>query len=156
MSNSNNELQELQAQIEILKAKKEVQEYEAKVVEEAKDPQVRETERYTAAAKGGEDFRQIKSSRVRCWGVVLAHFFMAPVASVVYSAKTERWAPTLAATGVFAVGLPLAVVDAGLTASIAAPVTSIVMTVNQVKEDRKRKGFVSPEQADAAYFGRSF
>ena len=104
MSNSNTELQELQAQIEILKAKKEVQEYEAKVVEEAKDPQVRETERYTAAAKSGEDFRQVKSSRVRCWGVVLAHFFMAPVASVVYSAKTERWAPTLAATGVFAVG----------------------------------------------------
>ncbi len=156
MTDSAQELQNLKDQIEILKAKKEVAEYEEKVTQEVKDPQVRETKRYNAAAASGEDFRQIKSSRVRCWGVVLAHFFMAPVASVVYSAKTERWAPTLAATGVFAVGVPLVVVDAGLTATLAAPVTSIVMTVNQVKEDRKRKGFVSPEQADAAYFSRSF
>ena len=156
MSNSAQELAELKAQIEIMKAKKEVAEYEEKVTQEAKDPVVRETERYTAAAKSGEDFRQVKSSRVRCWGVVLGHMLMAPVASIIYSAKTEKWAPTLVATGVAAVGVPFAFVDMGITATIAAPVTSIVMTVNQVKEDRKRQGFVSPEEADAAYFSRSF
>lgn len=156
MSNSAQELKELQAQIEVLKAKKEVQEYEAKVTEAAKDPVVRETERVTASLIAGEDFRQVKSSRVRCWGVVLGHLLCAPIASILYSAKTEKWAPTLVATGVAVVGAPLVVLDAGLTAGIVAPVTSMVMTVNQVKEDRKRKGFVGPEQADVAYFTRSF
>ena len=156
MSNSAQELQELKAQIEVLKAKKEVAEYEEKVTQAAKDPVVRETERVHAAAHAGEDFRQVKSSRVRCWGVVLGHLFMAPIASIVYSTKTERWAPTLVATGVAVVGAPLMVLDAGLTTGIVAPVTSMVMTVNQIKEDRKRKGFMGPEQADVAYFTRSF
>ena len=156
MSNSAQELQALKEQIELIKAKKEVAEYEEKVTEAAKDPVVRETERVVAAAHAGEDFRQVKSSRVRCWGVVLGHLLCAPVASVLYSVKTEKWAPTVVATGLAAVGVPLAILDAGVTATIAAPVTSMVMTVNQIKEDRKRKGFVGPQEADVAYFTRSF
>lgn len=156
MTNSAQELQDLKTQIELIKAKKEVAEYEKKVTEAAKDPVVRETERVTAATMAGEDFRQVKSARVRCWGAVLAHLFCAPVASFVYSAKTEKWAPTLVATGVAAFGVPAAFVDAGLTFGVVAPVTSMVMTVKQVQEDRKRKGFVSPEEADVAYFTRSF
>ena len=156
MSDSNKELAEIKSQIEVLKAKKEVQDYEKKVTEESKDPQVRESDRYTAALSAGEDYRQVKSSRIRCWGVALAHFFLPPVASVVYATKTEKWAPTLVATGVAAVGVPLMVVDLGITLTVAAPVTSAVMTINQIKEDRKRKGFLGPEQADVAYFSRSF
>ena len=53
--------------------------------------------------------------------------------SVIYSTKTEKWAPTLV-TGVAAIGLPLAVVDGGIVA--VRPITSIVMTLNQVQEDR--------------------
>ena len=150
------ELAELKAQIELIKAKKEVQEYEKKVTEAAKAPQVRESERFTAAVQAGEDFRQVKSSRVRGWGVVLGHVLCPPVASVVYATKTEKWAPALAATAVAVVGAPLAMMDMGLTLSIAAPVTSVVMTLNQVKADRKSKGFMGPEQADVAYFSRSF
>ena len=156
MTTSAQELANVKAQIEALKAKKEIAEYEEKVTQEAKDPVVRETEKKTAALQAGEDFRQVKSSRVRCWGVVLGHLLMAPVASVIYSTKTEKWAPTLVATGVAAVGIPLAVVDGGIVAAAAAPITSIVMTVNQVKEDRRRKGFTGPEEADVAYFTRSF
>ena len=153
---STQELNELKAQIEVLKAKKEVQEYEEKVTQEAKDPKVRESERFTAALVAGEDYRQVKSARVRCWGVALAHFFLPPVASVVYATKTEKWAPTLVVTGVALVGLPMMVIDLGVTLGIAAPVTSAVMTINQIKDDRKRKGLLGPEQADVAYFSRSF
>ena len=156
MTTSAQELANVKAQIEALKAKKEIAEYEEKVTQEAKDPVVRETEKKTAALMAGEDFRQVKSSRVRCWGVVLGHLLCAPVASVLYSVKTEKWAPTVVATGLAAVGVPLAILDAGVTATIAAPVTSMVMTVNQIKEDRKRKGFVGPQEADVAYFTRSF
>ena len=153
---STQELAELKAQIELLKAKKEVQQYEQKVTEEVKEPQVREADRYSAALSAGEEFRQVKSARVRCWGVALGHLFLPPVASIVYATKTEKWAPTLVATGVAVVGIPLAMADMGLTAAVAAPVTSALMTINQIKDDRKRKQFVGPEEADVAYFSRSF
>ena len=54
------------------------------------------------------------------------------------------------------VGVPLAVVDMGITAGLLAPITSAVMIVNQVKDDRRRQGFIGPEEADVAYFSRSF
>ena len=53
----------------------------------------------------------LKRARTRCWGIALAHFFLAPVASVVYAAKTENWLPTAVGTGVFVLGMPLTLVD---------------------------------------------
>ena len=44
----------------------------------------------------------LKRAKTRCWGIWLGHFFAAPVASVVYSAKTQNWLPFWTATGVFA------------------------------------------------------
>jgi hypothetical protein len=101
-----------------------------------------------------EEQRQVKSARVRCWSVAVSHLLFAPVASVVYGAKTGKWAPTLVATGIGVVGVPMMAVDLGLTLGIAAPVTSAAMLINQVKDDRRRQQFVGPEEADMAYFSR--
>ena len=114
------------------------------------------TEEYKAKLSAVEELRQVRSSRVRCWGVVLGHLLCAPVASIVYSSKTQKWAPTIAGTAAFAVGVPLSVIDVGFTAGIVAPAASMIMTINQVQEDRRRKGFIGPEDADMAFFTRSF
>ena len=52
----------------------------------------------------------LKRAKTRCWGIWLSHFFLAPVASAVYSAKTNNWVPFGVATGVAVVGLPLALI----------------------------------------------
>jgi len=103
-----------------------------------------------------EEQRQVTSSRVRCWGVVLSHFVLPPVASVVYGAKVGKWTPTLVATGAAAVCVPVAAIDFGICLSTVPGITSAVMLINQVKEDRRRQAFTGPEEADMAYFSKSF
>ena len=97
---------------------------------------------------------QINLARTRCYGVVAWHVVCAPIASVAYAAKNGRWGATIAATGVAAVGVPLAVADGGFTLGLAAPVTSIILTVKQVQDGRKRLGITTPEQADAMKFSK--
>ena len=94
----------------------------------------------------------LKRAKTRCWGIWLSHFFMAPVASAVYSAKTNNWAPFGIATGVAVIGLPLAVIDLGITSAIVAPVTSAAMLSGKVQEARRKKGFFIPEEAEAALY----
>ena len=94
----------------------------------------------------------LKRAKTRCWGIWLSHFFMAPVASAVYSAKTNNWAPFGIATGVAVIGLPLAVIDLGITSAIVAPVTSAAMLCGKVQEARRKKGFFIPEEAEAALY----
>jgi len=103
-----------------------------------------------------EEARQVNSARVRCWGVALAHFALPPVASVAYSVKTGKWAPTLVATGAAIVAIPVAAVDFGITLTLVPPITSAVMIINQVKDDRRRQQFISPEEADMAAFSKGF
>jgi hypothetical protein len=95
---------------------------------------------------------EINLARTRCYGIVAWHVVCAPIASVAYAAKTGKWGATVAATGVAAIGVPLAFADAGLTLTIAAPVTSIILSVKQVQDGRKRLGITMPEQADAMKF----
>ena len=94
----------------------------------------------------------LKRAKTRCWGIWLSHFFLAPVASAVYSAKTNNWLPFGIATGVAVVGLPLAVIDLGITSAIVAPVTSAAMLSGKVQEARRKKGFFLPEEAEAALY----
>ena len=103
-----------------------------------------------------EEARQVNSARVRCWGVALGHFFLPPVASVAYAVKTGKWAPTLFATGAAVVATPIAAVDLGITLAVVPPLTSAVMIINQVKDDRRRQQFISPEEADMAAFAKGF
>ena len=94
----------------------------------------------------------LKRAKTRCWGIWLGHVFAAPIASVVYSAKTQNWLPFWAATGVFAVTVPIALVDVGITMSIAPPLTSALMLQSKVQESRRKRGIFLPEEAEAALY----
>ena len=94
----------------------------------------------------------LKRAKTRCWGIWLSHFFLAPVASGVYAAKTNNWLPFGIATGVAVIGLPLAIVDLGITTAIAAPITSAAMLSGKVCEARRKRGIIIPEEAEAKLF----
>jgi hypothetical protein len=94
----------------------------------------------------------LKQARVRVWGVVVSHLVAAPVASVVYAIKTENWVPTLVGTGVAIVGLPLALIDLGITSTIIAPVASAGLFIKRSLKKREEFQFLTPEQADVALF----
>jgi hypothetical protein len=70
----------------------------------------------------------------------------------VYAIKTENWVPTLVGTGVAIVGLPLAMIDLGITASIIAPVASAALFIKRGMTKRQEFQFLTPEQADLALF----
>jgi hypothetical protein len=93
-----------------------------------------------------------KSARNRIWAIVLLHILSAPIGSLVYSAKQNNWLPFITATGVFIVGLPVAIIDFGLTAFLIAPFLSVFMLTGKVNESRRRLGVVLPEQADALVY----
>ena len=94
----------------------------------------------------------LKQARTRVWGVVVSHLVAAPVASVVYAIKTENWVPTLIGTGVAIVGLPLALVDLGITSTIVAPCASAGFFIKRALKKREEFQFLTPEQADVALF----
>ena len=90
-----------------------------------------------------------KQARVRVGVSWLLHLFtIPPVVSVVYSAKTNNWIPTLAATGAAVVAAPLMIFDMGLTLAIAPPVTSAVLIQTKAQEKRRKLSIFGPEQAD--------
>lgn len=99
-----------------------------------------------------EEIVDYKRAKTRCWGVWVSHLFCAPIASVVYAAKTENWLPTAVATGIAVVGIPLAAIDLGITAGIAAPVTSAAMLCGKVSEARRKREVITPEQAEARLY----
>jgi hypothetical protein len=94
----------------------------------------------------------LKRAKTRCWGVWVSHLFLAPVASIVYCAKTSNWLPFAVGTGVAVVGLPLAVIDIGLTSGIIAPVTSAALISSKIQESRRKQKILLPEEAEAKLF----
>ena len=94
----------------------------------------------------------MKRAKTRCWGIWVSNALLAPVASIVYGAKTNNWLPTAVATGVAVVGLPLAIIDLGLTTGVVAPITSAAMLTAKVQEARRKRGIMLPEQAEAALY----
>jgi len=96
-----------------------------------------------------EKLNDAKLARVRVGTSWLFHFFtIAPIASIVYSAKTNYWVPTIAATGVAAVTLPVSIFDYGITFAVAPPITSAVLLQTKAQEKRRKLGIVGPEEAD--------
>lgn len=75
-----------------------------------------------------------------------------PVVSLVYSIKTENWAPFAAATGVAVLATPFALFDFGLTLAVAPPVTSAVLLQTKAGERRRQLGIAGPEEADVLAF----
>ena len=104
------------------------------------------------------DYQEAKlanTARNRIWAIVFLHILCSPVGSAVYSGKQGNWLAFGAGTGLFIVGLPLAIVDLGLTAFILAPVASCRILANKGTESRRRLGIFAPEQADALVYGSS-
>mgnify|MGYP003114366903 FL=1 len=100
-----------------------------------------------------ERISAVKQARVRVGISWLVHLFtIAPVASLVYSIKSENYVPVLAATGVAVLGVPLAAVDYGLTLAVAPPITSAVLLQTKAGERRRQLGIFGPEQADMMMF----
>lgn len=109
---------------------------------------------YADYMKQKAEVASLKQARARVWAVVVSHLVAAPVASVCYAIKTENWVPTLIGTGVAIVGIPLALVDLGITASIGAPVASAGLFINRALKKRDEHQFLTPEQADVALFSK--
>ena len=107
---------------------------------------------YADYMKQKAEVASLKQARTRVWGVVVSHLVAAPIASVVYALKTENWIPTLVGTGVAIVGLPLAMVDLGITATIVAPVSSAGLFIQRTLKKREENQLLTPEQADVALF----
>ena len=101
-----------------------------------------------------KEISEAKQAAVRCWAVVIGHLFVAPISSIYYSAKTNHWKPTWIATGIAAVTVPLAIVDAGITLSLAPPITSAAMIISNTTEKRRKLQVFGPEQADHILFER--
>jgi len=99
-----------------------------------------------------KEYSLICAARTRTWGIILLHLLCAPVGSAVYSSKQKNWKPFWTATLVFFVGCFTWVFDFGATASIGAPVTSIVMLSGKAGESRRRLGIHDPIEADALLY----
>ena len=154
MTETTQTLEQMQAEIAALKEQR-IQELEMATAQRELDQlkagkipaEVPTTSGKTAIA--GEQIGDLKLARVRQGMNGLFHALTAPIASVYYGAKTGYWMPTLAATGVAVVALPLAALDLGLTFAVAPPVTSCLMMCSKSSEKRRKLGILMPEQADA-------
>ena len=148
MTESTQNLEQMQAEIEYLKEQR-TQRLELAAAQRELD-QLKSGKAPTGnAAIAGEQIGDLKLARVRQGMNGLFHFLLAPVASVYYGSKTGYWMPTLAATGVAVVAVPLAVIDLGFTFAVAPPLTSCLMMCNKSSEKRRQLGILMPEQADA-------
>ena len=93
-------------------------------------------------------YRLLSQAKNRIWAIIFWHQLFAPVGSLIYSSKQNNWLPFVAGTGLFVVGLPLAIFDLGITAFILSPLLSCLMLANKATEARRQLGIFGPEQAD--------
>lgn len=107
---------------------------------------------YEEYQKKKSQTNEARQAGARCWAVVLGHIFLPPVSSLYYAIRTNYWKPTLFATGVAGIAIPVSFVDFGLTFSIAPPITSAAMIVANTTEKRRKLKLFGPEQADQIIF----
>jgi hypothetical protein len=89
-----------------------------------------------------------KLAAVRLWALWVGHAAFAPASSLYYSAKTSYWTPFVMGTALGIFGLPLMILDFGLTAFIIAPVASAVAMQAKVKEKRRALNVNFPEEVE--------
>ena len=91
---------------------------------------------------------QKRLAQVRLWSVWIGHLALAPASSLYYAARTSYWMPFGLGTALAVFGLPLMLIDFGLTAFILAPVASAVALQTKVKEMRRKAGVEYPEDLE--------
>ena len=107
---------------------------------------------YSDYLKDQEEVRALRSARSRSWSAWFWCLGLGAIGTVVRSFQTKNWKPTLIGTAVAVPCLGLAAVDEGFTLMIAPPVAAATTFTLNANAARKRFGFHSPEQADAALF----
>jgi len=138
-------ISELRAEIEELKAQRELD----AVKEELNSLKAKPSEvQPQKSSITQSEIQDTKVAAVRQNNNALAHFVGGPIASIYYGVKTSYWTPTLAATGVAVVCLPVALVDYGITLSVVPPLTSCLLMCNKSTENRRKLGISMPEKAD--------
>ena len=95
-----------------------------------------------------QNVSDIRAAKSRCWASWLWCLAGGAVGSVVRSAQTSNWRPTLVATGAAVVCLPIASLDMGFTLATVPPVTSAVLFTNSAMSARKKLGIVLVSEAD--------
>ena len=107
---------------------------------------------YVNYLKSKEEIQSLKEARSRCWSSWLWTLGLGAFGSVVRSCQTNNWKPTFIATAVAVPCLGLASVDMGFTLITAPPITAGAVFTANAMSARRRLGFNTPEQADAALF----
>ena len=110
---------------------------------------------YADFLKDQEEVNALRAARARSWSSWLWCMSLGAIGSVVRSVQTKNWKPTLVGTAVAVPCLGLAAVDSGFTLMVAPPVAAATTFTLNTNAARKRFGFYTPEQADAALFEKA-
>ena len=135
----------------IAQLKQEIAELTAEKEVENLQRQVDSLKTFPRCSQNEDDLKQ---ARVRCVPLGVWHFIAAPVASWVYSIKTNNYIPSLVGTGIALVGFPLAVIDLGITAAVGAPVAAATLHITNTLEKRRKLNICMPEEADKMLYRR--
>ena len=91
-----------------------------------------------------------KMAAVRLWAMWIGHLAFAPGSSLYYTARTGYWMPFALGTALGIFGLPLMIIDFGLTAFILAPVASALAIQTKTKECRRKLNVEYPEDVEVS------
>ena len=163
MTDKTQTIEELKAEVEALKAQR-VEELNAQAEERKQNDEVAELRRQLESLKAGvipqvgvtssgpavirPTENDVKLAAVRQGIAGFVTIMTGPIGSIVYGAKTGYWVPTLAATGVAVAGIPLALLDFGMTSLLGAPICSTIVLCTASNDRRRKLGIQMPYEAD--------
>ena len=102
-----------------------------------------------------QEIADIKAARTRSYGSWLWCIGLGAIGSIIQSARTGNWKPTIVATCVAVPCLGIAAVDEGITLMLAPPITAAAMFTARTGSARTKLRIVDPSQADALLFDKA-
>ena len=99
-----------------------------------------------------QTIKDLRAAKSRCWSSWIWCLGAGCIGTVIRSAQTGNWRPTLVATGIAVVCVPVAAADMGISLATIPPITAGAMFTSKAMSSRKRFGFVLPEEAEAKLF----
>ena len=109
---------------------------------------------YTEFQAQKQELLDLKAARTRSYGSWLWCLGLGAIGSVVQSARTGNWKPTIVATCVAVPCAVLSPADAGITLMLAPPVTAAAMFTSRTSSARNKLQIIDPAQADALLFDK--
>ena len=165
MTDQANTLQELKAEVEVLKAQK-VEELKAQAEQRTQDNEEAELKRQLEELKAGripseaqaettvagsrtEQIKDLETARVRLWAYGLGAYLTGPIFPGIIAARTKEWVPFWIGLGAGVVCLPFAVMDMGIVSSVPAAAVAVAAQASKTNKKRTKYGVIMPEQADS-------